>query len=68
MGVIFLVGVYFTVFSYWLSMPEWAGPVIMLGLVLILVLNPLPIVYFRSRMWLLRKLVSMCIVRINYMY
>lgn len=51
-GVIFMVGVYLTVFSYWLGYPEWVGPLVMLGLISALFTVPIPLLYYRSRLWL----------------
>jgi len=33
-------------------------PVILIGLTVLIMLNPLPYMYFRSRMWLIYSLVS----------
>ena len=60
-GVIFILGVYLTVFSYWLNIPDWVGPVIMLGLIPGFILIPLPILYWKSRLWLLKKMVRISV-------
>ena len=57
-GVFFMVGVYLTVFSYWLSYPEWVGPLVMLCMMSLLFAIPVPFFYYRSRIWLTKLCVS----------
>jgi hypothetical protein len=33
-------------------------PVILIGIVILVIFNPLPYIYFRSRMWMIYSLVS----------
>jgi len=57
LGVIWFIGLYFFVFSYWLGIPGWVGPIVMFALILVVFVLPLPVFYFRSRIWLGKHLV-----------
>ena len=46
-----MLGLYLSVFAYWLDYPEWVGPLVMLAMLTILFVFPIPI-YHKSRIWL----------------
>ena len=58
LGVIWFIGVYLFVFSYWLNIPGWIGPLVMFILIFLLFAFPLPTIYHRSRVWLAKEIVS----------
>ena len=55
-GVIWCIGLLLFIFSLWLDIPEYVGPLVGLGLTLALFLLPLPIIYHSSRLWLIKEL------------
>ena len=59
MGVICFIGLYLYVFSYWLGIPGWVGPLVVFGLIAAIFIVPLPILYMRSRIWLGKEMVGL---------
>ena len=57
LAVVWLFGLYLTVFSYQLHIPSYSGVIAIFILVLILFALPLPFLYYRSRIWLAKELV-----------
>ena len=58
MGVIWIFCVYLFVFADWLNIPHVVGPSVILLVIPAILFLPLPIFYWRSRLWLIRILVS----------
>lgn len=56
MGVIFSIGLLIFLFSDWLNIPEYIGPLFIWVLTLIIFFLPLPIFYHQSRIWLMKEL------------
>lgn len=63
-GILFMVGVFLTLFSAIGGYPKWVGPLVMIGLMAILFAIPLPILYYRSRLWLANVCVSLFAVHV----
>ena len=57
-SVIWMSGLYLTAFAPWLHIPVYVGPLVMYATMLTAVFLPLPILYHRSRLWFLSKMVS----------
>jgi hypothetical protein len=55
-GVLWLLGVLIFLFSTWLSIPEYIGPLFTWVVIVGLVLFPVKLIYHRSRIWLLKVL------------
>ena len=55
-GVIWCSGLLLFIFSHWLGIPEYIGPIVGLALTLICFLLPLPVLYHSSRLWLIKEL------------
>ena len=58
-GVMFVIGTTLSVFSHFVHYPEWVGPLVMVGLILIFFLLPLPVLKHKSRLWLIKEMVCM---------
>ena len=56
-GVLFVFGTCLSVFSHFWQYPEWVGPLVMLALILILFILPLPLLKYKSRIWLGKEMV-----------
>ena len=59
LGVLLVLGVVLSTFAFFLHYPEWVGPLVMLGLILILFLLPLPLLKHKSRIWLGKEIVRL---------
>lgn len=57
-SVIWMIGIYLIAFAPWLHIPVYVGPLVMYGLLLSVLCLPLPVLHYRSRLWLLKTLVS----------
>ena len=57
-SVIWITGLYLIAFAPWLHIPVYVGPLVMYSVLLSLLFLPLPVVRPRSRIWLLKRLVS----------
>lgn len=57
-SVIWMIGIYLIAFAPWLHIPVYVGPLVMYGLLLCVLCLPLPVLHYRSRLWLLKTLVS----------
>eukprot|EP00731_Ephydatia_muelleri_P024814 Em0016g1085a len=60
LGVLGVIGGYLLVFSYWLNIPAYVGPLVSYLLIVGVVLLPLPVFRPRSRIWLLKELGRIC--------
>lgn len=60
LGVLGVIGAYLLVFSYWIHIPAYVGPLVSYILIFGLLLLPLPIFRPRSRIWLIKELVRIC--------
>ena len=57
-AVIWAVSLLGFLFSNYISIPEFASPLVLFGLCVLFLLNPFRIMYYKARWWLLRILVS----------
>ena len=57
-SVIWITGLYLIAFAPWLHIPVYVGPLVMYGVLFSLLFLPLPVLRPRSRIWLLKRLVS----------
>lgn len=64
-GVLFVLGTCISTFAFFLHYPEWVGPLVMFGLILVLFVLPLPILKYKSRIWLGKELVCMDLYNIQ---
>ena len=53
-SVIWMIGIYLIAFAPWLHIPVYVGPLVMYGLLLCVLCLPLPVLHYRSRLWLLK--------------
>ena len=60
MGIIWSSGLLLFLFADWLHIPYYVGPVSTWVVWLILFSIPVPLLYWRSRLWLFKEIVSGC--------
>ena len=60
MGIIWSSGLLLFLFADWLHIPYYVGPVSTWVVWLILFSLPVPLLYWRSRWWLFKEIVSGC--------
>ena len=60
MGIIWSFGLLLFLFADWLHIPYYVGPVSTWVVWLILFSLPVPLLYWRSRWWLFKEIVSGC--------
>lgn len=62
MGAIFTICLNFYLFSDIMGVPEFIAPLVCWVLTLVLFFLPLPILYYRSRIWLMKEMVRVLIL------